>query len=177
MWGQVGLDIWYQFDSRIIPTRVGTRRVRPRLRTRAKDHPHACGDKKSSKKIYVMPKGSSPRVWGQERQRIPTHAQTRIIPTRVGTRYLVNKGSEVGWGSSPRVWGQELLKVGFCHDGGIIPTRVGTSAMPMTPTTTVTDHPHACGDKVWPLLSLYHTRGSSPRVWGQEAPQRQHFGR
>ncbi len=68
VWGQVDLDIWYQFDSRIIPMRVGT-----------------------SENLYffsVLPRGSSPCVWGQvisSKFKRDTH---RIIPMRVGTRIL-----------------------------------------------------------------------------------------
>ena len=31
------------------------------------------------------------------------------------------------------------------------------------------DHPHACGDKLPNNLVLYRAKGSSPRVWGQDA--------
>ena len=29
------------------------------------------------------------------------------------------------------------------------------------------DHPHACGDKLFPVKSITRSTGSSPRVWGQ----------
>ena len=65
VWGQVGLDIWYQFDSRIIPTRVGTRLLLRRSALRQRDHPHACGDKVKVTLTNCLITGSSPRVWGQ----------------------------------------------------------------------------------------------------------------
>ena len=68
VWGQVGLDIWYQFDNRIIPTRVGTSATGHPIHPTREDHPHACGDKKESVKAGITFPGSSPRVWGQVRK-------------------------------------------------------------------------------------------------------------
>ena len=87
MWGQVGLDIWYQFDSRIIPTRVGTSYYIHNVSVRYEDHPHACGDKVSLILQTLLHVGSSPRVWGQVPPDDTGHINGRIIPTRVGTRF------------------------------------------------------------------------------------------
>ena len=88
VWGQVYDCSRDCAINRIIPTRVGTRRTIFQAKRNTRDHPHACGDKIIRRFKHSLYAGSSPRVWGQERQRIPTHAQTRIIPTRVGTSYL-----------------------------------------------------------------------------------------
>ena len=79
-----------EFLTRIIPTRVGTRRntsTNPNIRV---DHPHACGDKllRLVTEDHII--GSSPRVWGQVFGVIPVLLVYRIIPTRVGTRVLQN---------------------------------------------------------------------------------------
>ena len=70
---------------RIIPTRVGTRRIFVRLGQQFEDHPHACGDKLTPFCVVCFKLGSSPRVWGQgfyiKKDKLPF----RIIPTRVGT--------------------------------------------------------------------------------------------
>ena len=131
--------------------------------------------------------GSSPRVWGQVWVLFDSQFFWRIIPTRVGTsrgvmahclippdhphacgdkeQVLITQGAAVG--SSPRVWGQASLAVDEEVARRIIPTRVGTSFCFGRFPLTVTDHPHACGDKsVQPYLTLYGL-GSSPRVWGQ----------
>ncbi len=34
--------------------------------------------------------------------------------------------------------------------------------------TELEDHPHACGDKLLPVMLVNIWLGSSPRVWGQE---------
>ena len=65
VWGQVtGFNKSCEV-TRIIPTRMGTRKMTKKEDWEAKDHPHAYGDKS----IWLFqPKyflGSSPRVWGQ----------------------------------------------------------------------------------------------------------------
>ncbi len=112
-----------------------------------RDHPHAYGDKKNDKKRGLGSEGSSPRVWGQVLYIRILPNITRIIPTRVGTRYPSMMHSESGkdhphacgdkygyisallvfLGSSPRVWGQEAIGLSVPERRRIIPTRVGTS--------------------------------------------------
>ncbi len=70
-------------------------------------------------------------------------------------------------GSSPRVWGQEHISLMCLLMQGIIPTRVGTRATSDLTSSSVGDHPHACGDKIWALFLAFSYLGSSPRVWGQ----------
>ena len=66
--------------------RVGTR-VESSVKARhGKDHPHACGDKKSSAYPFIVSSGSSPCVWGQEINGKAQQKGNRIIPMRVGTR-------------------------------------------------------------------------------------------
>ena len=113
-----------------------------------KDHPHAYGDKQFTfGNIYDF-QGSSPRVWRQEENNYSHKITSRIIPTRMGTRFPVGsferKGqdhphaygdkmpllpkSQAKKGSSPRVWGQVVLYSSPCVSVGIIPMRMGTSA-------------------------------------------------
>ena len=127
-------------------------------------------------------------MWGQECKRedipllariIPTRVGTsvivfiplekfRIIPTRVGTRYACIQISLYTPGSSPRVWGQDYDNSADLDNDRIIPTRVGTRVKNKLKTTADADHPHACGDKTMKKTSQRKSRGSSPRVWGQE---------
>ena len=44
---------------------------------------------------------------------------------------------------------------------------MGTSIGTTLKSGAVTDHPHACGDKLILRSSRTASRGSSPRVWGQ----------
>ncbi len=66
VWGQVGCRSSLTMVGRIIPTRVGTSTLTLFLLFRVKDHPHACGDKRTTFYEPIGIKGSSPRVWGQE---------------------------------------------------------------------------------------------------------------
>ena len=110
------------------------------------DHPHACGDKTATLSKGGKIQGSSPRVWGQDANRLYQYDRIRIIPTRVGTRaYLAPLWLFSGdhphacgdknvlgaistslEGSSPRVWGQGKRGKAGGTGQGIIPTRVGT---------------------------------------------------
>ena len=146
MWGQVYDCCRYCAVNRIIPTRVGTSKVPPLICLGSKDHPHACGDKLSPLCSSVAGFGSSPRVWGQALMVKALEYDVRIIPTRVGTSFLIcaidgkrrdhphacgdknrrRPCSRAFAGSSPRVWGQERFGRMRGVDLGIIPTRVGT---------------------------------------------------
>ena len=148
MWGQEGFRCGMQGWQRIIPTRVGTRKETQNFVQSAKDHPHACGDKRIKKILKGIAKGSSPRVWGQECVFVILVEYSRIIPTRVGTRTLLYHRTTVTKdhphacgdkeareylkdgvkGSSPRVWGQAESCTAALYSARIIPTRVGTSS-------------------------------------------------
>ena len=117
--------------------------------------------------MVEVTRGSSPRVWGQV-CRVQSIARFfGIIPTRVGTRFLLNFmlsqdkdhphacGDKIisatvrrnSVGSSPRVWGQGLTPHTLGSVVPIIPTRVGTRLLLSFLSSSGTYHPHACGDK------------------------------
>ena len=188
MWGQDQQILYKSDECRIIPTRVGTSVYRSCQSLRRHYHPHACGDKWKSYFQRVILLGSSPRVWGQACIIIHGAGTGGIIPTRVGTSIasaftrLVNKDhphacgdkmcdsglrrGEIG--SSPRVWGQVNPLSEHVAYMRIIPTRVGTSLSCVHALLCLRDHPHACGDKTMKKTRQRKSKGSSPRVWGQE---------
>ena len=187
VWGQASTTIVGISAIGIIPTRVGTRQGLKHFDTVAEDHPHACGDKAFETVGLWKLEGSSPRVWGQVVFHLRSKPVHRIIPTRVGTSFLVFC-SEVftkdhphacgdkratflvripSLGSSPRVWGQGRVYIQICPDIRIIPTRVGTRSALHLYLRFLRDHPHACGDKYPSKNMLCSHPGSSPRVWGQ----------
>ena len=130
VWGQDGFLQNYHKWWRIIPTRVGTRWYTAKRRAAERDHPHACGDKAYDKWLTLRNGGSSPRVWGQERNGDKCDKKQRIIPTRVGTSNGDKNNGNISLdhphacgdklraggkqmekvGSSPRVWGQGYLR-------------------------------------------------------------------
>ena len=66
---------------------MGTRALSLRGNKGGEDHPHAYGDKYIKISIDLCVLGSSPRVWGQVFDKAGNVYGTRIIPTRMGTRY------------------------------------------------------------------------------------------
>ncbi len=126
VWGQGNMLCISPRGDRIIPTRVGTRRLCLLPWSRTRDHPHACGDKKTRVLNANNSSGSSPRVWGQVKSNGVIPPSERIIPTRVGTsNKKFARENATGdhphacgdkkvrdtlfnstLGSSPRVWGQ-----------------------------------------------------------------------
>ena len=108
------------------PTRVGTSVLYTLVRVRKKNHPHACGDKFSCSRFCSELRGSSPRIWGQEKATMQKAVCRRIIPTHMGTRTDLNTArakfrdhphaygdkchislrNQQYPGSSPRIWGQ-----------------------------------------------------------------------
>ena len=172
MWGQVYRFATADEAAGIIPTRVGTRYTHSMELCAYGDHPHACGDKCQCRTSLKICRGSSPRVWGQVVYRIWCAKNTRIIPTRVGTRVETYEDLAGCWdhphacgdkvygvisknrqrGSSPRVWGQVFLSFASRLQPRIIPTRVGTSNYCHFASIRVQDHPHACGDKLVALV-------------------------
>ena len=68
--------------------RVGTSPYSQQPPQVSEDHPHACGDKSLFACFLLCLRGSSPCVWGQVSYIVQSIKQTRIIPMRVGTRFV-----------------------------------------------------------------------------------------
>ena len=66
------------------------------------------------------------------------------------------------------MWGQAKCERKSLDFFGIIPTRVGTRKREEEKTNGNEDHPHACGDKKLEIIDVTDSKGSSPRVWGQD---------
>ena len=64
---------------------MGTRWTSSYSPSEAQDHPHAYGDKQLLHSGRFDPRGSSPRVWGQEFLEDLKMRGQGIIPTRMGT--------------------------------------------------------------------------------------------
>ena len=134
---------------RIIPTRMGTSLTLRSPYKETQDHPHAYGDKPPPFWQFILFKGSSPRVWGQETNYFMYGTRARIIPTRMGTSVdkhiviLIQQDHPHAYGdklsgaffqanflgSSPRVWGRVLSSLRDFLPYRIIPMRMGTSLL------------------------------------------------
>ena len=146
---------------------MGTSLYRCMTKKTERDHPHACGDKIENDSKFDNLRGSSPRVWGQDKVLYKVHYKVEDHPHACGDKAKNTTRPLDTSGSSPRVWGQVSLHPLSCSVHRIIPTRVGTSVKEGKKKNAYGDHPHACGDKV-SLVKLHPIcSGSSPRVWGQ----------
>ena len=108
VWGQDPFAFLASLSVRIIPTRMGTRRLLGMGRRSIKDHPHAYGDKVRFVESTEAKIGSSPRVWGQVTPASARELSVRIIPTRMGTSYSCI-GKRVKRKDHPHAYGDKLL--------------------------------------------------------------------
>ena len=69
-------------------------------------------------------------------------------------------------GSSPRVWGTYNYSFSGISDLRFIPTCVGNIFHNAPGASSISVHPHVCGEHVLAVVSYRAFRGSSPRVWG-----------
>ena len=106
VWGQVSLSTSLMQKIRIIPTRMGTS-LNELIRTLDTfNHPHAYGDKPLCLSLSLIISGSSPRVWGQASARGTQEKSERIIPTRMGTRKVLN-GATLSYEDHPHAYGDK----------------------------------------------------------------------
>ena len=140
---QQGHGIWPV--PRIIPTGVGKRMSPRKSVLYLPDHPHGYEEKFMISKSWFKYNGSSPRMWGKEKQTLGLLNLERIIPTDVGKRtYLMVQtiikadhphgcGEKSSHslsmcdvpGSSPRMWGKAPMLFAHSTHVRIIPTDVG----------------------------------------------------
>ena len=73
-------------------------------------------------------------------------------------------------GSSPRLWGTlSRQRVHPCPHR-FIPTPVGNTLSVPIECINRSVHPHACGEHIRRLITRQRSAGSSPRLWGTQAP-------
>ncbi len=121
---------------------------------------------------------TSPLSYSLRRPRsIPTPVGNTVGPAQSLSLTAVHPhacGEYGGWsmpdktknGPSPRVWG--ILGIGgrTCFTLRSIPTRVGNISLYLYTCTTITVHPHACGEYLVKQPGCAVQLGPSPRVWG-----------
>ena len=90
---------------------MGTSRQALQQDRHGEDHPHAYGDKNVLASTFCPWIGSSPRVWGQVKNRSKDRHQWGIIPTRMGTRKLYPKDVKA-YKDHPHAYGDKLKNLG-----------------------------------------------------------------
>ena len=172
--------------ARFIPTHVGNANIKPSAAQVFTVHPHACGERLSILYRVVDLIGSSPRMWGTLFIYLSVCFYLRFIPTHVGNAYVKARcplmvpvhphacGERLylpgmrypHFGSSPRMWGTHIASSFNVFETRFIPTHVGNANNLYRHGSTVSVHPHACGERPSAILIECTPNGSSPRMWG-----------
>ena len=133
--------------------------------------------------------GTSPRAWGEVRERTPRPPGLRNIPTGVGrrdrragrrgrrTEHPHGRGEKAPtcpeWGpadgTSPRAWGEADDPDADKDNLRNIPTGVGRSVRYGQRDGRSTEHPHGRGEKRQGRMRSLCVSGTSPRAWGEGA--------
>ena len=174
----------------IIPALAGnTNRCLPRMKYR-RDHPRACGEHCEPPAVSVGGAGSSPRLRGTRRWRVPNGSRRGIIPALAGNTACRRPSARSAWdhpracgehagvdpltlstvGSSPRLRGTRSFSSSSSALFGIIPALAGNTYPSMWSSATRWDHPRACGEHLVCSLKLVFSLGSSPRLRGTLEP-------
>ena len=191
---------------RFIPTHVGNSLDCRMCRNLRPVHPHTCGELGTTTLYAVWSLGSSPHMWGTPYMPLSSSDVDRFIPTHVGNSSTMALATHLipvhphtcgelilmPWrrisriGSSPHMWGTQIYGFARNHERRFIPTHVGNSVhRTATPSTLSvhphtcgelsliilivlwsTVHPHTCGELVEPLAVPSLWIGSSPHMWG-----------
>ena len=171
---------------RFIPARAGNSWCRSRSLRAVPVHPRACGEQASIASWKSGAFGSSPRVRGTVRPRVPDRRRGRFIPARAGNRCAPFTGARSAtvhpracgeqasiacwnsgtFGSSPRVRGTAFPEEGLEPPPRFIPARAGNSSTRPSSETAPTVHPRACGEQTSEDGDTEIEFGSSPRVRG-----------
>ena len=69
--------------------------------------------------------------------------------------------------NTPRMWGKLSSVSPFGIKRQTIPTHVGKTMIRRLAPLLTADHPHACGENYFMLISYVKMLGPSPRMWGK----------
>ena len=166
MWGIRAVKKTAPRGSRFIPTHVGNTSCFPVRRSSASVHPHACGEYMSASKEQKRSSGSSPRMWGIQRNTKECRKENRFIPTHVGN-------TAVGFWRTPftsvhpHACGEySCPEHQVASSSGSSPRMWGIRGAWGWPPRRRPVHPHACGEYVAAYQQDLPDSGSSPRMWG-----------
>ena len=187
--GERGLssDHWRRF----IPACAGNRPCARRTACKGPVHPRVCGEQSRVSCVPPTNSGSSPRVRGTAKRRLPDSPEPRFIPACAGNRQnpilrclesavhprvcgeqrLPFQMHPQLIGSSPRVRGTVTQYQVQGRRRRFIPACAGNSCpwLPMPPSNPV--HPRVCGEQMLIQYRRLDGTGSSPRVRGTVAIQ------
>ena len=186
MRGTPGIDCVRRAQAGIIPAHAGNTKMPRRRISACRDHPRACGEHVRLDFAPAADWGSSPRMRGTPELKtifrklrgiIPAHAgntkhgddgcsNDRDHPRACGEHQFRSNAVTSDSGSSPRMRGTPVCCM--CNIGtyGIIPAHAGNTKSWAASSSSVRDHPRACGEHArWSARSRPRA-GSSPRMRG-----------
>ena len=109
----------------ITPARAGKTTCRPRPRSRAGDHPRACGENYPSARRPQRLSGSPPRVRGKHALKEKSNQTLWITPARAGKTFARAPIRFAATGSPPRVRGKPGKTQQAFAESRITPARAG----------------------------------------------------
>ena len=178
--------------ARLIPACAGKTRSASRSPPTWRAHPRACGENASVADWATLPAGSSPRVRGKHSPRHGRVIGAGLIPACAGkTRSCAPSTTprtahprvcgenldrlqvrRLHLGSSPRVRGKLGVGPGAGGELGLIPACAGKTPACPGGRGRPAAHPRVCGEN-WSWTAWWRARsGSSPRVRGKQARER-----
>ena len=173
--------------KRITPAHAGKRPCVRVFMPASRDHPRACGEKKSKQTGTQSPTGSPPRMRGKVYQEPEAVVFARITPAHAGKRrrhfgpehrrqdHPRACGEKDDWkrmncqiqGSPPRMRGKAELQPTPAAEPRITPAHAGKRRWTLCSGSSSEDHPRACGEKCRQVWQRCRTPGSPPRMRGK----------
>ena len=153
-----------------------------------RDHPRACGENRISFSVTTSCRGSPPRMRGKRLQRVwretrvgitPAHAGKTFRPSHCprcprdhpracGENFSSTSASRPRGGSPPRMRGKQLSRKCKVRQAGITPAHAGKTPSTFCSARLRRDHPRACGENPFSLISFPICSGSPPRMRGKQ---------
>ena len=160
--------LWWRHFQRITPAHAGRRSFTSVFSSRKKDHPRACGEKRYVVVLSLSILGSPPRMRGEGGFGGDGAWWIRITPAHAGRSVHVTLRG-VHSKDHPRACGEKKQRHGcdlYCL--GITPAHAGRSQSFTMIQVDRKDHPRACGEKACAMLQTGLSRGSPPRMRGED---------
>ena len=154
----------------------------------SRDHPRACGEKRSDRNPAMSLVGSPPRMRGKVLEESTDLYHLGITPAHAGKRaWFQDRSSAIqdhpracgekvrfqlcnlpGMGSPPRMRGKVKRSGFFTLAVRITPAHAGKRPGFSGPFLPTGDHPRACGEKKAFAALGEHPKGSPPRMRGKD---------
>ena len=183
--------------ARFIPAPAGNSRLARKKCTDSAVHPRACGEQAVQGWCGSSLPGSSPRLRGtaiaatalirkdrfipapagNSRRPRPRRPAWSVHPRACGEQLFISSGMYSQAGSSPRLRGTDNLIERASGKARFIPAPAGNSVFSTQTAARLPVHPRACGEQPALDSASAGVAGSSPRLRGTVANERNHSPR